>query len=153
MFRILFCLLLTGCALKSSPYITYSDKNHPLSDTSVFTVTDEHIVGSNLLASIVAVDGKRLVPKGAGSGFWVRVLPGEHEFEILYQLMDNGLVSYKFTNIKVSVAMNPRRIYLAQPSITDRSLSVNVKELPENSDYKMPLGLKGINYQEFSAEF
>ena len=157
MFRVCFAtttlLVLTGCSLKAKPYIVYEDANHPLSDTAVFTVVPRSLCGSNLLPAIKAIDGKPYDPKGAGSGFWVRVLPGPHQFDVLYNLMDNGLNSYKSAIVKVSVNMTPKNVYVATPILNDNSISVDVEELPASTDYRLCLGLKGVNYEDFRAEF
>jgi hypothetical protein len=151
---ILFCC---GCATKIEPYLAYSEKSHPLNDTAIFSVLDQSMYGGDIIVGIVGIDGKKYTSKGIGSGFWVRTLPGQHEFEITYRfqyaLGGNNTASYKESNVKVSVNMKPKYVYLAKPKIDGENISVLVQELPESAGYKLPIGAKGFNYQEVKPEF
>ncbi len=40
----LFCC---GCATKIEPYKIYSEKNHPLNDTAIFSVVDQSTFGGD----------------------------------------------------------------------------------------------------------
>ncbi len=110
-----------------------------------------------MIIGIIGIDGKKYNSKGVGSGFWVRALPGQHEFEITYRfqyaLGGNNTASYKESNVKVSVNMKPKYIYLAKPKINGGNVSVVIEELPESAGYKLPIGAKGFNYQEVAPEF
>lgn len=150
---IVFSTVLSACALTSEPFRTYSDANHPLSDTSVFSVYDDHVPDDRMQVGIVAIDGKPFSCAGAGCNFWVRVLPGNHEFEIRYNLMDGGLRSYKTATIKMAANMKAKKIYVARAVPETSSLQVKVEELADDYDYKLPLGLKGANQQNFRATF
>ena len=143
-------VFLSGCAMHSEPYIMYTEKSHPLSDTSVFAID---IKGMPYVVSIDTVDGKLHRPAGAGSGWWVRVLPGVHTFQLKYNVKVNGESSYNYYVVKLKMA--PKRVYLATLMVKpgEDELSYTVKELPKDEVYKMGLGLEGVNYQEFPAKF
>ena len=147
---LLLTVFLSGCAMHSEPYILYSDNSRLLGDTSVFAVD---IKDQPYIATIDTVDGKLHKPAGAGSAWWVRVLPGEHTFQLKYNIKVNGESSYNYYVVKLKMA--PKRVYLATLIIKpgEAEPSYTVKELPEDEVYKMGLGLEGVNYQEFPAKF
>lgn len=143
-------LVLSGCALHAEPYIMYSDKSHPLDDTSVFAVA---VKGEPYEVTIASVDGKSHTPKGAGGGLWVRVLPGEHSFGLKYKSKRDGQLSSIQYELKVE--MEPRRVYVVFQEVKpdEAQVSFMVKVLPENQIYTLGLALEGVNYQEFPAKF
>ena len=57
------------------PYVTYSDKNHPLSDTAVFsTIAHPRGIVASGWGQIISVDGKKTSCWKVGCPVWVRVL-------------------------------------------------------------------------------
>ncbi len=130
-FTVLLFLVLSGCASHAEPYIMYSDKSHPLNDTSVFAVV---VKGQPYEVTIASVDGRPHVPKGAGGGLWVRVLPGEHSFGLKYKSKRDGQLSNIQYELKVE--MEPGRVYVVfqEAGSDEAQVSLMVKVLPEDQN-------------------
>lgn len=147
-------IILASCALHTEPLITYDDRDHPISDTSVFSAYDDEIPDNRILPKILSIDGKKnTCTENVGCQLWMRALPGEHEFVIRYNFYDNGLTSYKTTTINLRTNMKAKKIYIVRATISSNTLFTRVEELPDGYDYKLPLGVKGLNYKEFRARF
>jgi hypothetical protein len=116
------------------PYVMYSDKNHPLSDTAVFS-TLRSATGTDR-AQIFSVDGKKTSCWKVGCPLWVRVLPGEHKIKV-------GLGSYYLSDkYEVTVVMKPRHVYEAEfLPIEHDKFEVTAQDLGENPEYGIKLGL------------
>src|SRR4029077_9832854 len=77
------------------PYVMYSDKNHPLSDTAVFsTIAHPGGIVASRWGQIISVDGKKTSCRKVGCPVWVRVLPAEHKIKVRLSGYDYGLGSY-----------------------------------------------------------
>ena len=110
------------------PYITYSDKEHPLSDTTVFARSSKGLYGT--VASIAEVDGKRLFFLAKGFRVWVRVLPGEHNSRIaLTQGTRLGEAHIPVRDMKAG------NVYEAEFLLRVKDLEVKVHDLGENPSF------------------
>ncbi len=130
---LLTCPMLVSAGIRShfhdKPYVMYSDKNHPLSDTAVFST-----IGRG--GQIFSVDGKKTSCWKVGCPVWVRVLPGEHKIKV-------GLGSYYLSDkSEVTVVMKPRHVYEAEfLPIEHDKFEVTAQDLGENPEYGIKLGL------------
>jgi len=132
---VILVLITSGCAFHKTPFIAYANKNHPLSDTSVFTTAPRGIPNPPRTAiAITGIDGvsRSCFFSEAGCPVWVRVLPGDHTFSTDY--------------IKVDVAdMKPRHVYVAHVKRLEGRVVVEVEDLGENPVYGFMLGAVGLN--------
>ena len=128
-------LITTGCAFHKTPFIAYADKNHPLSDTSVFSTAPQGLPNPPRTAiAITGIDGvsRSCFFSEAGCPVWVRVLPGDHTFTTDF--------------IKVNVTgMRPRHVYVAHVKSVEGRVVAEVEDLGENPEYGFMLGAVGLN--------
>jgi hypothetical protein len=135
-FAVGLLMLLSGCMSMAEPMVAYKDSKHPRSDTSVFAV-DRHMVNEDGTATgaVLSVDGHSTrdyfsmteqVPP------WVRVLPGDHTFEITY------LKSNRQSMVKtVSVPnMSPRHVYVAHLVDQGMTYKIDVQDIGDTSSFK-----------------
>lgn len=131
-----FTLLLSGCMSMAEPMIVYKDAKHPRSDTSVFAV-DRHVVDEDGTArgAVLSVDGRSTrdyfsvteqVPP------WVRVLPGDHTFEITY-VKSNRQFMVKSVSV---LNMSPRHIYVAHLVDQGMTYKVDVQDMGDAQSFK-----------------
>ena len=134
----------------TKPYVMYSDTSRPLSDTVVFSTAG--FVG-NANGQILSVDGKETSCWEAGCPIWVRVAPGDHKFKIRLSIYD-GVSSYRQGEAEfTAIGMKPRHVYEAQFRVEGNRFHVSEKDLGENPEYGMTLGLKGVNQKFFRVVF
>lgn len=160
----------SGCASFSDvqPYITYQDRSTSLSDTSVFSTIEPDARGGG--GQILRVDGVNtqeacLAIGQPGCTLWARVLPGNHTFIVEYRkytdpavtvgtVLATGFMFWKVGTAEVTIPdMKPRHVYVAQYSVENNKLTVTVKDLGEDPDHGMALGLKGVNQQFIRVKF
>lgn len=134
----------------TKPYVMYSDSSRPLSDTAVFSTAG--FVGS-ANGQILSVDGKETSCWEVGCPIWVRVVPGDHKFKIRLSIHDS-VSSYRQGETEFTVTgMKPRHVYEAQFHVEGNRFRVSEKDLGENPEYGMTLGLKGVNQKYFRVSF
>jgi len=121
------------------PYVTYPDKDHALSDTTVFSVL---IDGKAFSSRILSVDGEKFHCTNGSCPFWVRTLPGTHNFKVFYQLFARGFHDYGEAQLLIR-EMKPRHIYEARFHLVDKGdkFFVTAEDLGENPEYGLKLGL------------
>ena len=128
-------LITIGCAFHKTPFIAYTDKNHPLSDTSVFSTAPRGLFNPPRTAiAITGIDGvsRSCFFSEAGCPVWVRVLPGDHTFSTDF--------------IKVNVTdMRPRHVYVAHIKSVEGRMVAEIEDLGENPKYGFVLGVVGLN--------
>ena len=150
---IVLAILMSGCmsTFHTKPYVTYENKNHPLSNTSVFT-TDGFVGNSN--AQILSVNGVETSCWEVGCPIWVRVKPGTNKFTVRLSVYDNGVASYKVGVTEVVVnEMKPKHIYKAKIDVVEREFKTSIEDLGENSEYGIHLGLEGVNKKFYPVQF
>ena len=135
-------LITSACAFHTKPFIAYSDKTHPLSDTAVFSVVPQGASSRRPSSGgITHIDGIPTSCFEAGCPMWVRVLPGDHSFTVAY-----------FGEAKVS-GMRPRHVYVVHFRTTKPLAVVSVEDLGENPDYGLTLGAEGANRKYYRVGF
>ena len=156
MLRILaiaFAMALSGCmsTFHQQPYGAYSNKQHPLSDTAVFSTAG---LAGNTLGQIVAVNGVETSCWEVGCPIWVRVLPGDNVFRLRFSIYDNGIASYKQGEGEFKVVdMKAKHVYEAVFSTDGKIFTMTPRDLGENPSYSVTLGLKGYNQESFPVRF
>ena len=142
---------ISGCAFHTQPYVAYSDTQHALSDTPVFSTQG---FSGNTLGQIVGVDGKGTSCAQAGCPVWVRVTPGDHTFRIRYSIVSLSQTLTGEADFPVT-GMRARHVYEAN-FLTDEKQTkflAGAKDLGENPDYGMWVGLKGVNQKYHRVSF
>ena len=150
--RVLLAILpfaISGCTFHTQPYVAYSDARHPLSDTAVFSTQG---LKGNTLGQIVGVDGKGTACAQVGCPAWVRVTPGDHLFRIRYRILS---LSLKGEGEFPVTGMRARHVYEANFRTDEKQTEVraDAKDLGENPDYGMWVGLKGVNQKYHRVSF
>lgn len=150
---IVLAILMSGCmsTFHTKPYVTYENKNHPLSNTSVFT-TDGFLGNSN--GQILSVNGVETSCWEVGCPIWVRVKPGTNKFTVSLSVYDNGIASYKVGVTEVVInEMKPKNVYKAKFDVVNTEFKVSIEDLGENSEYGIHLGLEGVNKKFYPVKF
>ncbi|HUA81866.1 MAG TPA: hypothetical protein VL997_15935 [Dyella sp.] len=129
-----FCML-TGCRTLNEPAVAYYDKSHPHSDTAVFAVNAvmQSAEGrKNLGGAILKVDGRSMhMPSMTWTDpVWVRVLPGDHEFQVTY----SKYPKYVVKTISVT-GMKPRHVYVEEIHDYGDTYRMETVDTGENSTY------------------
>jgi hypothetical protein len=143
----LVALCLSACAFHQAPYVMYTDKSHPWSDTAVFSTRGTK---GNALGQIVSVDGVETSCWQVGCPIWVRVLPGSHTFELRLSIYDNGIDSYLRGDGSFEVkGMQPRHVYEANFLVSPERdhFTMQASDLGENPDYGVTLYLSHTYYR------
>ena len=104
---LLLLALLSGCAFHASPYVTYENDKHPLSDTAVLSTMG---MKGNVLAQLVSVDSKNMSCAQAGCPIWVRVLPGDHTFKFRLSIYEATVTRQGEAELIIK-DMKPRHVY------------------------------------------
>jgi hypothetical protein len=144
---------ISGCAFHTRPYIAYANSGHPQADTAVFSVQG---LKGNALGQVVQVDGRDTSCVQAGCPVWVRVIPGNHTFRIRYSIYNNGIASHLQGETDFELRdMRARHAYEAN-FIVDEAAKLfrpEAKDLGENPDYGLFVGLKGVNQKYHRLSF
>lgn len=146
-------VLVSGCmsTFHTQPYVAYADTQHPKSATSVFSSSG---LNGNTLGQIVAVDGAQTSCWKVGCPIWVRVLPGDHVFTVNYSIYDNGISSHRTGTAEVRItAMQPRHVYEVRYEVMGDKFRAFAKDLGEDPDYGIYVGLQGVNQKRYRASF
>lgn len=148
---LILSLAMSACAFHLTPYVAYSDTQHPLSDTSVFSTQG---LKGNTLGQIVGVDGKPTSCAQAGCPLWARVTPGDHTFRIRYSILYLGRTLSGEVDFPVA-GMQPRHVYEANFRVDPQQTEfrADAKDLGENPDYGVLAGLKGVNQKYHRVSF
>lgn len=149
-----FQVMVTGCATINEPAITYGDAGHPHSDTAIFAIKSvgESVSGANnMLGSVLEVDGHSMRTFSASWEYpvWVRVLPGRHEFKIIYSKYPEFA-----TKTVVVPDAQPRHVYVEMIHDYGRTYRMELKDLGENSNFteRLPWGT-ATKSGDFQATF
>lgn len=125
---------LAGCMAMNEPKIAYYGEERPLSETAVFAVQGEGKSdnGKLVLGSVEEVDGRSMRVRFMNKEYpyWVRVLPGEHDFKILYYKYGR----YAEKTVHVS-DMKPRHVYVAQLLDYNDKYNIQLVDTGENSTF------------------
>lgn len=141
---VFLAMLIGGCAFHQTPYVMY-EGDVPLANTAVFSSLDDRATPRNE-SRIHSVDGKPTSCVQAGCPYWVRVLPGAHQFLVRYLLP--GIPVQRYANVPVQVPdMKPRHVYVARYQLSGNTVRVTFEDLGEDPDYGIPLGLEGTRYR------
>ena len=148
-------LLMTGCTFHQAPFIAYSE-DVPLSETAVFSVMDDKYP-THHMAQVKAVDGEKTSCWEVGCPFWVRVLPGQHVFDVYFSsdhTWSMSTSSYKYVDFKIEVAdMEPRHVYVVRYERAGENIGYVIEDLGENPDYALKLWAPGAAQEHFPVEF
>jgi hypothetical protein len=146
---------LVGCAFHQTPYVAY-DGQAPRSDTSVFSVVTDNAATKGAL-EITHVDGRPTSCFQVGCPVWVRVLPGEHSFTLVYKGDFKLLypqITWRTAGLKIDVTdMQSRHVYFGEPAVVGDRLHVDVVDLGEKPKHGISLGLEGVNRKYYPVEF
>ncbi|MCP1453378.1 hypothetical protein [Pseudomonas kilonensis] len=148
----LFSFLISGClsAEYIDPYITDEARQHPMSDTAVFSAVQ---FSGNILGQIISVDGVETSCWRAGCPGWVRVTPGDHVFKVRFSIF-YGINSYKHGEDDLHIThMEAKHVYDTVFTYQDNQFSVAPRDLGEEPEYGMNVGLKGVNQRYVSVRF
>ena len=139
-------LITSGCVTdirKGGAQIAYSNVNHPLSDTAVFSAIPE---SSNSLGQIVSVDGNPTSCWKFGCPSCIRVLAGDHTFKVRYSIFNNGTASYLQGEVDIKVSnMEPKHIYATRYRNVGNDFSVAIVDEGSDSDFQKNSALNGVN--------
>ncbi len=161
---ILGCALLAGCTTlgNKSPRIAYDDKNHPLSDTAIFSCVDN----PGYTCGISRVDDQSTWDHyNGGRTLWVRVLPGEHRIGVVAS--DGRVINWLSFEIKDAEPGHVYSIGLAQappPPVAHpgakhahgpqtASIVVSYKDLGKMDSYSFRYGEKSMHPSQMTASF
>lgn len=129
-------MLLSGCVSLIEPMIFYKDKAHPKQDTSVFAVENySKNEDGSAHGAVMQVDGKSThdwLALNNVDPVWIRVLPGEHVFKIVYSKTSG---QYMVKNVTVR-DMQAKHVYVAHLIDYGMSYKIVVEDTGENSTYK-----------------
>ena len=138
--------LVCGCVTdtrRGQTQIAYSESDHPLSDTAVFSALAENVA---VQGTITSVDGQPTSCWRAGCPGCIRVLPGSHVFTLKYNVFDNGLASYHAGETSVTVSdMRAQHVYTARFSKLETKFSIDVVDVGRKPYFIKDLGLRGVN--------
>lgn len=117
-----------------SPRIVYSE-DHPISDTAVLVAFQPK--ESSVIGVIRSVDSKSFNRWVGNFPSYVRVLPGDHSFELGFNTVQ-GLVLYYAKPTVTVKNMQPRHIYSVNFQMNGtESVSAIVEDLGEKPDYSV----------------
>lgn len=111
------------------------------------------------LPVVKGLDGKALnCDWNAGCPVWIRVLPGDHQFEIFYRADFNYVGSaWNEATIKLDVPkMRAGHVYVARYSLdrTNKTVSARVEDLGEKPNFGLWYPFLGVqNARQITAEF
>ena len=151
-------LLLFGCSV--NPHVKpqiIGVEGAVFSETTVFVAADQKF-NAPVLTTIIGVDGREVnCDWNYGCPLWVRVDPGSHVFSIEYASDPHFIAGMKFKRI-IDVAvknMIPRHVYVARYSrnFEENTISVNIEEFGENSNFKFKWPPVSSAAQYYPAEF
>ena len=144
---LLACTLMLGCAPLSSKHPTraYPDKNHPLSDTAVFSCADV----PGIKCSIVSVDYvSTWTHFDGGRTLWVRVLPGARHLTVV---ATNGRLinrlSFDVENVQ------PSHAYAISIDNNGPAMTVVYKDLGKMDSYSLQMTSWGSHKTNVTAHF
>ncbi|MGC1549946.1 MAG: hypothetical protein WA777_15595 [Rhodanobacter sp.] len=141
------CTLMLGCAPLSSrhPQRAYPDKNHPLSDTAIFSCAD----APGVKCSIVSVDYVSTWNHyDGGRTLWVRVLPGLRHITVMAA---NGRLINRLSFDVEDV--QPSHAYAISIDTHGPAMSVVYKDLGKMDAYSLRVHTWGARSKELTAHF
>ena len=139
---VICALTMAGCSFHKSPYPMY-EGSVTLSKTAVFSAFDTAQT-KFFDARITHVDGKETSCALAGCPYWVRVLPGDHTFRIVYKFnfgMNAGIIGNLAATTTLDLQdMKPLHVYETKYEEAGTKVYFRVKDLGANPSYGLTIG-------------